>query len=91
MNKTDLVGKIAEAAGISKSAAEKALGGALDAVGQALQSGEKVSLVGFGTFSVAQREARQGRNPATGQNIQIPAKKVVKFKPGANLANEVDR
>ena len=71
-------------------AAEQAFVGALDAIGQALQTGEKVSLVGFGTFSVAQREARQGRNPATGNTIQIPAKKVVKFKPYCKLKDAVN-
>ncbi len=91
MTKADLVGKMAEAAAISKAAAEKAFAGALDAIEQALQSGEKVSLVGFGTFTVAQREARQGRSPATGKTIQIPAKKVVKFKPGAALAKGVNK
>jgi DNA-binding protein HU-beta len=91
MNKTDLVGQMAETAGISKAAAEKALSGALAAIEQALKTGDRVSLVGFGTFSVAQREARQGRNPATGKSIQIPAKKVVKFKPGATLADKVNK
>jgi DNA-binding protein HU-beta len=91
MTKSDLVGKMAEAAAISKAAAEKAFAGALDAIEQALRSGEKVSLIGFGTFSVTQRDARQGRNPATGKTIQIPAKKVVKFKPGAALANKVNK
>ena len=89
MNKADLVGKIAESAGITKAAAEKALAGVVDAIGQALQSGDKVSVAGFGTFSVTQREEREGRNPATGKKIRIPAKKVVKFKPAAKLADEV--
>ena len=62
---------------------------ALDAIGAALAAGEKVSLVGFGTFSVSQREAREGRNPANGEKLQIPAKKVVKFKTGAKLAETV--
>jgi DNA-binding protein HU-beta len=89
MNKVDLVAEMAQSAEISKAAAERALVGALDAIGAALQSGEKVSLAGFGSFLVAQREAREGRNPATGKKIRIPAKKVVKFKPAAKLAGEV--
>jgi DNA-binding protein HU-beta len=91
MNKADLVGKMAESAGITKAVAENALGGALEAIGQALKSGERVSLTGFGTFSVAQREEREGRNPATGKKIRIPAKKVVKFKPGNKLAGQVQK
>jgi len=90
MNKTELVKRMAEEAGISQAAAGKALQGAVDAISGALKAGEKVSLVGFGTFSVAARQARQGRNPASGKVIQIPAKKVVKFKPGATLADMVN-
>jgi len=91
MNKSDLVERMAQSAAIGKAAAEKALVAALKAMGRALQSGEKVSLVGFGTFNVTRRDARQGRNPVTGNTILIPAKKVVKFKPGAALAKEVNR
>jgi DNA-binding protein HU-beta len=82
---------MAEAAAITKAASEKALAGALDAIEQALRSGEKVSLVGFGTFNVEQRDARQGRNPAPGKTIRIPAKKALKFKPSSALATEVDK
>jgi DNA-binding protein HU-beta len=89
MNKTDLVSAMADEAGINRATAEKALSGALDAIGAALAAGEKVSLVGFGTFSVSQREAREGRNPANGEKLQIPAKKVVKFKPGSKLTETV--
>jgi DNA-binding protein HU-beta len=89
MNKADLVGKMAERAGITKAAAENALAGAVEAIGQALPSGDKVSVAGFGTFSVALRKAREGRNPATGKKIRIPAKKAVKFRPAAKLADEV--
>ena len=89
MNKADLVAKMAESAGITKASAENALSGVVEAISQALKSGEKVSVGGFGTFSVAQREAREGRNPATGKKIRIPAKKVVKFKPSSRLAGEV--
>jgi DNA-binding protein HU-beta len=89
MNRADLVGAMVDGTGISRATADKALSGALDAIGAALATGEKVSLVGFGTFSVNQREAREGRNPANGEKIQIPAKKVVKFKTGSKLAEAV--
>jgi len=85
MNKGELVGKIAEGAGLSKSDAEKALNACTDAIAGAMKAGDKVSLVGFGTFSVSQRAARTGRNPQTGKPIQIPAKNVVKFKAGSGL------
>ena len=90
MNKTDLAGKMAHSAGITKAAAERALAGALEAITAALRAGERVSVAGLGTFTVAQREARQGRNPATGETIQIPAKKVVKFRPGSVLAGAIE-
>lgn len=86
MNKTDLVAKIAEGAGLSKVDAKKALEATLDAITAAVKAGDKVALVGFGTFDVSERAARQGINPATKQAITIPAKKVVKFKAGADLA-----
>lgn len=86
MNKTELTAKIAEGAGLSKVDAKKALEAALEAIGAAVKAGDKVALIGFGTFSVAERPARQGINPLTKQTISIPAKKVVKFKAGADLA-----
>ncbi len=86
MNKTELVEKIAAGAGISKVDAKKALDAAVAAVKEALIAGDKVALVGFGTFSVNERPAREGVNPATGDKIQIAAKKVAKFKAGADLA-----
>lgn len=89
MNKGELVETMAKAAGISKAAAEKALTGMLDAVSKTLSKGGKVTLVGFGTFSVSKRSARQGRNPQTGATIQIPARKVARFKPGSKLADAV--
>ncbi len=89
MNKAELVNQMADSAGITKLAAEKALMGALDAITGALESGDSVTLVGFGTFSVTKRNARDGRNPATGKAIKIPARKVVKFKPGSKLAETV--
>ncbi len=90
MNKAQLVEKMAASAGISKNAAERALNGFIEAVTEALQQGDKVTLIGFGTFSVVERKARQGRNPQTGEVIEIPAKKVVKFKPGSRLSEGID-
>lgn len=86
MNKTELIAKIAEGAGMSKVAAKKALEATLEAITTAVKAEEKVAIVGFGTFSVTERPERQGINPATKQTITIPAKKVVKFKAGAELA-----
>jgi DNA-binding protein HU-beta len=85
MTKADLVAQMASSAGITKAAAEKALNGFLKGVSGALKKGDKVTLVGFGTFSVAKRAAREGRNPQTGKKIKIKATKVVKFKAGSKL------
>ena len=90
MNKKELIESIAGAADISKAAAEKALNGTLAAIAESLNKGDKVTLVGFGTFSVSKRDARQGRNPQTGKTIKIPAKKVVKFKAGSKLSEAVN-
>jgi DNA-binding protein HU-beta len=90
MNKKELIESIAGAADISKAAAEKALNGTLAAIADSLNKGEKVTLVGFGTFSVSKRDARQGRNPQTGKTIKIPAKKVVKFKAGSKLSEAIN-
>ena len=89
MNKAELVDRMASAADISKAAAEKSLTGMLEAITDALSGGDKVTLVGFGTFSVSERAARQGRNPQTGATIQIAARKVARFKPGSKLAEAV--
>jgi len=89
MNKGELVESMANAAGISKAAAERALTGLLDSISGALSKGDKVTLVGFGTFSVSKRSARQGRNPQTGAAINIPARTVARFKPGSKLADAV--
>ncbi len=89
MNKSELVDNMASAAGISKAAAEKALTGLLDSITNALASDDKVTLVGFGTFSTSKRAARQGRNPQTGATIQIDARTVARFKPGSKLADAV--
>lgn len=86
MNKTELTSKIAEGAGLTKVDAKKALDAAIDAITAAVKAGDKVALIGFGTFSVAKRPARKGINPATKKAINIPAKNVVKFKAGADLA-----
>ncbi|MBQ6049207.1 MAG: HU family DNA-binding protein [Bacteroidaceae bacterium] len=86
MNKTDLTAKIAEGAGLTKVDAKKALDATLDAITAAVKAGDKVALIGFGTFSVAKRPARKGINPSTKKPIDIPAKSVVKFKAGADLA-----
>ncbi|MGM9701127.1 MAG: HU family DNA-binding protein [Prevotella sp.] len=91
MNKTELVAKIAEAAGLSKGDAKKALDATVDALKEALVAGEKIQLVGFGTFAVSERPAREGINPATKEKIQIAAKKVAKFKAGAELAEAVNK
>ena len=85
MNKTELVSSIAAKSGLSKSDAKKALDATVEAIAEALKAGDKVALVGFGTFSVNERPARQGINPATKEAITIAAKKVAKFKAGADL------
>jgi DNA-binding protein HU-beta len=89
MTKADLVSKIAGDGGITKAQAEKAVDGFVSAVTDALSAGDKVTLVGFGTFSVGSRTEREGRNPRTGEKITIPASKVVKFKPGKSLSDKV--
>ena len=90
MNKTELVAAIAEQAEISKKDAEKALKAFTDVVAEELKKGEKIQLVGFGTFEVSERAARTGRNPQTGEDIKIPAAKIPKFKAGAALKNAVN-
>lgn len=90
MNKTDLVKKMAEGAGISQAEAKKALDVALVAIKDALVAGDKVALIGFGTFSVNERPAREGINPATKEKITIAAKKVAKFKAGAEIADALN-
>ena len=89
MNKSDLIAKIAQDAEISKTTATKTLDSMLEGVSQALADGNAVTLVGFGTFSVANRPTRTGRNPQTGEAIQIAAKNVVKFKAGKGLKDAV--
>jgi len=90
MNKNELVKNIATSAGLSQVAAEKALNAFMDTIKDSLAKGDAVTMVGFGSFSVSKRAARTGRNPRTGESINIPEKKVVKFKPGARLADAVN-
>ena len=91
MNKGELIDKIAKDAKVTKGQASNALDAVLSAVTTTLGKGGKVTLVGFGTFSVSKREARKGRNPQTGKPINIKAKKVAKFKAGAELAKKVNK
>lgn len=90
MNKGDLIAKIQSDADVTKSQAEDALSAVLDGISGALKSGDSVSLIGFGTFSVNNRPARQGVNPRTGEKIQIAAKNVAKFKPGKKLSDSLN-
>ncbi len=90
MNKAELVNAIAQKADITKAQAAAALDQVISSVGGALRAGDKVTLVGFGTFSVVNRGPRTGRNPRDNKPIKIAAKKVAKFKPGKKLADEVN-
>ena len=90
MNKSDLIESMATNAGISKAAAGKALDAMMKSITGELMTGGRVSLVGFGSFSVSSRAARDGRNPQSGATIKIPARKVVKFKPGSELKDAVN-
>ncbi|HNW88349.1 MAG TPA: HU family DNA-binding protein [Bacteroidales bacterium] len=89
MNKQELIDAIAKESKLSKAASKKALEALTKSVGVAMKKGERVALVGFGSFSVAKRNARKGRNPQTGKPISIKAKKVVKFKAGSELVKTV--
>ncbi|GIV29604.1 MAG: transcriptional regulator [Bacteroidia bacterium] len=91
MNKAELIDAIASGAKITKADAARALDATVDAISKALKKGDRISLVGFGSFSVTKRSARTGRNPQTGKEIKIPAKKVVKFKAGSELAGAVNK
>ncbi|MFC7357050.1 HU family DNA-binding protein [Jejudonia soesokkakensis] len=90
MNKSDLIDAMAEDAGVTKAAAKKALESFLGNVQKSLKKGNRVSLVGFGSWSVTRRAAREGRNPQTGKTIKIAAKNVVKFKAGSDLQSSVN-
>ncbi len=89
MNKNDLIESIASSAKISKVAAEKGLNGMLSTMAEAMEEGERVTLVGFGSFSIVERAPRLGRNPKTGESVPIPPRKAVKFRPGKQLSQKV--
>jgi DNA-binding protein HU-beta len=90
MNKAELIDAIASEAGLSKADAKKALDGFVAATAGAMKAGDRISLVGFGSFSVSNRAARIGRNPQTGKEIKIAAKNVIRFKAGAELSSKVN-
>ena len=89
MNKAELITKVSEDAGVTKTQANAALDSFVEAVTKTLKGGGKVTLVGFGTFSISKRKARKGRNPQTGAEINIKARKVAKFKAGKELASKL--
>ena len=91
MNKADLIDKVAASSGISKVQAASAIDAMVSNVTSALKKGERVALVGFGTFTVSQRRARNGRNPQTGALIKIAARRVAKFTPGVDLKKAVNK
>ena len=91
MNKSDLIDAIASSTKMSKADSGRALDATIESIHKALKKGDRIGLVGFGSFSVAKRNARKGRNPKTGKEIKIAAKKVVKFKAGAELAGAVNK
>ena len=90
MNKNDLISSVAESSGLTKADAGRAVDGVFDSIASALATGDDVRIVGFGSFSVANRAASTGRNPRTGEEIQIPASKQPKFKAGAPLKSAVN-
>ncbi|NPA36430.1 MAG: HU family DNA-binding protein [Chlorobi bacterium] len=90
MNKAQLIDAIAGESGLTKADAKKALDAFIKVTSDALKSGDRVALVGFGSFGVTERSARTGRNPRTNEEIQIPAKKVVKFKAGSELTDSIN-
>jgi DNA-binding protein HU-beta len=89
MNKAELIAKLSDDAGVTKTQANAALDSFIEAVTKTLKGGGKVTLVGFGTFSISKRKARKGRNPQTGAEINIKARKVAKFKAGKELASKL--
>jgi DNA-binding protein HU-beta len=89
MNKSDLINVVTEATELPKKDATKAVDAVFEAIAEALQSGDKVQLVGFGNFEVRERSARKGRNPQTGEEIEIPSSKVPAFKPGKALKDGI--
>lgn len=91
MNKTELIAKVAEATEMTKKDATQSVEAVLDSITEALRSGDKVQLIGFGNFEVRERAARKGRNPQTGEEIDIPASKVPAFRPGKQLKEVVNK
>ena len=91
MKKDELVGLVSESAAITKKSAGEAVNAVIDAITSALEKGDSISLVGLGSFKVVERGAREGRNPSTGEKIQIPASRAVKFTPGAGLKERVNK
>ncbi len=89
MNKSQLIDVMAAKADLTKADAKKALDAFIEATGEALKSGDRIALIGFGSFSITKRSARTGRNPQTGAEINIPAKSIIKFKPGSELADSI--
>lgn len=89
MNKTELIAKVAETTELTKKDATKAVDAVLDAIAEALKQGEKVQLIGFGNFEVRERAARKGRNPQTGEEIEIASSKIPAFKPGKQLKDSI--
>ena len=90
MNKADLINEIASQTGLTKTKAGEAINAVIDAIETTLSKGEKFTLVGFGTFETSNRKGRKGRNPKTGGVIDIPAKKVAKFRAGSKLSTQVN-
>lgn len=90
MNKGELINQIAQDANLTKAQATEALNSFIESTAKSLKTGDKLTLVGFGTFSVSERSARKGRNPQTGKEINIPARKVVKFKAGKDLTDNIN-
>lgn len=90
MNKADLVNSLSEKTGLTKTKSNQAIDALVETISEALKGGDKVTLVGFGTFTTSQKEARMGRNPKTGESLEIPAKRVAKFKPGTELSKSVN-
>ena len=90
MNKAELIDAMAAESGLTKADSKRALDAFISATSDALKKGDRISLIGFGSFSTSERAARTGRNPQTGKEIQIEAKKVVKFKAGSELASSVN-
>jgi DNA-binding protein HU-beta len=91
MNKSELIKAVAAKTPASQAAAAVVVNAVIDVIAESLAKGETVQLIGFGSFSVRERAAREGRNPQTGKTVKIPAKKVVKFKPGTALADSVNK